>query len=296
MRGGRLGGKVKKQSLLCTGGNYLNPIKSARIHTAESFSFTYGKVEVKAKLPRGDWLWPAIWMLPRDNQYGDWPSSGEVDIMESRGNAPSYPPGGCDSFGSTLHWGVSYQYDNYLKTHAEKKGVDLTADFHTYGFLWNETYMGTYFDDESNVVLNYPIIKSFWNQTGLPSPPWANPWVGAANNAPFDQRFYLVINLAVGGTNGYFPDGNGKPWTDDSPHAVNEFYDAKSKWYATWNGKQSALQIDSVKVWTYNQQNSPNFVKEDSVSEQSGSAYLITPILFFLFVGVFLAFVVCNKQ
>ena len=85
------------------GGNYLNPIKSARIRTAESFSFTYGKVEVKAKLPRGDWLWPAIWMLPRDNQYGDWPSSGEVDIMESRGNAPSYPPGGYDSFGSTLH-------------------------------------------------------------------------------------------------------------------------------------------------------------------------------------------------
>ena len=81
------------------GGNYLNPIKSARIRTAESFSFTYGKVEVKAKLPRGDWLWPAIWMLPRDNQYGDWPSSGEVDIMESRGNAPSYPPGGYDSFG-----------------------------------------------------------------------------------------------------------------------------------------------------------------------------------------------------
>ena len=67
-------------------GNVNNPVRSARIRTAESFSFTYGKVEVRAKLPRGDWLWPAIWMLPTDNQYGDWPASGEIDIMESRGN------------------------------------------------------------------------------------------------------------------------------------------------------------------------------------------------------------------
>ena len=67
------------------GGNYLNPVKSGRIRTAESFFFKYGKVEVRAKLPRGDWLWPAIWMLPRYNQYGGWPASGEIDIMEARG-------------------------------------------------------------------------------------------------------------------------------------------------------------------------------------------------------------------
>ena len=238
------------------GGNYLNPIKSARIRTAESFSFTYGKVEVKAKLPRGDWLWPAIWMLPRDNQYGNWPSSGEIDIMESRGNPPSYPPGGYDTFGSTLHWGIDYKIDFWAKTHAEKKGIDLTADFHTYGLIWNETYIGTYLDTESNVVLNYPITKSLWSQTGLLSPPWDNPWISGGNNAPFDHRYFLIINLACGGSGGYFPDGNGKPWSDTSPHAVNEFYDAKGQWYPTWRGEQSALQIDSVKVWTYDQQQS----------------------------------------
>jgi len=47
-------------------GNYINPIMSARVRTAESFSFTYGRVEVKAQLPKGDWIWPAIWMLPTD--------------------------------------------------------------------------------------------------------------------------------------------------------------------------------------------------------------------------------------
>jgi beta-glucanase (GH16 family) len=52
------------------GGNYINPITSARLRTAESFSFRYGRIEVRAKLPRGDWLWPAIWMLPRYNEVG----------------------------------------------------------------------------------------------------------------------------------------------------------------------------------------------------------------------------------
>ena len=152
------------------GGNWLNPVKSASVRTAESFSFKYGRVEVrvhmhtthythshilththththtqvKAKLPRGDWLWPAIWMLPRWDAYGKWPSSGEIDIMESRGNAPSYPPGGYDTFGSTLHWGPGWTDDPYqLTTKSMKAPVDPTADFHVYGLVWNETYIGT---------------------------------------------------------------------------------------------------------------------------------------------------------
>ena len=274
------------------GGNYLNPIKSARIRTAESFHFKYGKVEIKAKLPRGDWLWPAIWMLPRYNQYGGWPSSGEIDIVESRGNAPSYPPGGYDSFGSTLHWGVTYQTDFYTKTHAEKKGVDLSADFHVYGLIWNETYIGTYFDNETNVVLDYPITKSFWSQTGLPSPPWDNPWVSGGNDAPFDQQFYLVINLACGGTGGYFPDGNGKPWSDTSTHSVNEFYDAKGQWYPTWKGEDSALQVDSVKVWTYD---SLSAGEGNPLGHKGCSVCYVVPLLFLLFVGVFVAALFIRK-
>lgn len=59
------------------GGNVLNPIQSAKITTATTFNFQYGRVEVVAKLPKGDWLWPAIWMLPARNEYGMWPASGE---------------------------------------------------------------------------------------------------------------------------------------------------------------------------------------------------------------------------
>ena len=86
------------------GGNVINPIQSARIRTVDSVTVKYGRVEVSAKLPIGDWLWPAIWLVPRYNAYGAWPASGEVDIMESRGNGVDYPAGGHNSVGSTLHW------------------------------------------------------------------------------------------------------------------------------------------------------------------------------------------------
>lgn len=231
------------------GGNILNPIKSAAIRTAESFTFKYGRVEVKAKLPQGDWLWPAIWMLPRWNAYGNWPSSGEIDIMESRGNAPSYPPGGYDTFGSTLHWGPGWTDDAFPKTHQVlKPNVDLTADFHTYGLIWNESYIGTYFDDESKPVLSFHINESFWELGGWGSNPhWNNPWQYGGRNAPFDQEFYLIINLACGGLTGYFPDGNGKPWSNNGAHPINDFWNANAQWYPTW---KKPFAIDSVKVWT----------------------------------------------
>lgn len=264
------------------GGNYLNPVRSARLRTAESFYFKYGRVEVKAKLPKGDWLWPAIWMLPRYDSYGNWPSSGEIDIMESRGNSPDYPPGGYDTFGSTLHWGIDWQSDFYAKTHATKKVSDLADNFHIYGLVWNASYIGTYLDDETNMVLSYPITDSFWSQTGYQSPPWDNPWVGRGNDAPFDQEFYLIINLACGGTTGYWPEGNGKPWSNTDPHAVNQFYDAKAQWYSTWKGEDSALQVESVKVWTYVPEGQEEVVRDTRVSSANGvqCLFLLMSLLF----------------
>jgi Glycosyl hydrolases family 16 len=84
----------------------INPVRSARLSTKGSKSIKYGKVEVVAKLPVGNWLWPAIWMMPVNDTYGVWPESGEIDIMESRGNNINYPLGGVDTFSSTLHWGT----------------------------------------------------------------------------------------------------------------------------------------------------------------------------------------------
>lgn len=86
---------------------------SARLRSVKSFSFAYGRLEIKAKLPKGDWIWPALWLLPKDQAYGKWPASGEIDLMESRGNAPGFSAGGYDSFASTLHWGPSWDLNQY---------------------------------------------------------------------------------------------------------------------------------------------------------------------------------------
>lgn len=235
------------------GGNVLNPVQSARIRTANTFHYKYGRLEVEAKLPVGDWLWPAIWLLPEHQAYGQWPASGEIDVMESRGNDETYQAGGNNCFGSTLHFGPFFPQDPYeltTKQYCTDAGA-LTSAFHTYGLVWSENEMYTYIDNDSNRVLQVPITQSFWELGGWNETTLDNPWRGQPNNAPFDQDFYLVFNLAVGGTNGYFPDGmGGKPWSDASSTAYAEFNAALSDVTATWgkNG-DAALQIKSVKVW-----------------------------------------------
>ena len=234
-------------------GNYNNPVRSARIRTAESFSFKYGRVEVTAQLPSGDWLWPAIWMLPRTNPYGNWPASGEIDIMESRGNDPSYPAGGNNQFASTLHWGTDYSQNKYTLTHAVyNHPSSLASAFHVYGLYWDQNGLYTYIDDPSNKVLNVDFTQeSFFQRGGFPST-FDNPWAGRPNAAPFDQEFYFTLNLAVGGTNGYFPDGVGnKPWSDTDSRSINSFYNNRGAWIPTWQGEGAALKIDSIKVWKF---------------------------------------------
>lgn len=234
------------------GGNIINPVLSARVRTAETFAFKYGRVEVVARMPRGDWMWPAIWLMPTEAAYGQWPASGEIDIAESRGNARGYPAGGCESFGSTLHYGPYWPEDAYLTTHATYSAPsgDLSTDFHTYGLLWTAERMTTYIDN--TVVLDVNINETFWSRGGFATsqPGISSPWQDSPNaNAPFDQRMYILLNVAVGGTNGYFPDAmGGKPWSDTSDSAANLFWAAyASQWGPTW-ASGSPMMIDSVTV------------------------------------------------
>jgi beta-glucanase (GH16 family) len=134
-------------------GIYINPIRSARVNTKGTFEMKYGRVEITAKMPKGDWLWPAIWMLPSDLKFGEWPRSGEIDIVETKGNSPDCPSGGRDSFGSTLHYGNDWNKDYWNKAHAEFKGEDLSEDFHVYGLEWDENHIKTTIDGKT--VLNY---------------------------------------------------------------------------------------------------------------------------------------------
>jgi hypothetical protein len=106
-------------------------------------------------------------------------------------------------------------------------------------------------------------IWNIWNLITFRSlciavPHLHNVWASRPNAAPFDQHYYLILNLAVGGTTGYFEDGGNKPWSNDSPNSVATFWDARDSWLPSWDYKsvdgrkdpQSAMAIDYVRVWS----------------------------------------------
>jgi len=249
-----------------TNGTVVNPVKSARLTTrinlndtsSKGASIKFGRVEVVAQLPAGDWLWPAIWMMPVNNTYGPWPMSGEIDIMESRGNNYTYAQGGNNVISSTLHWGFDSVNDGWWQNNVKRPAPHTTypAAFHTFGVEWSEKYIYTYVDTRLAQVMYVGFTESFYSKGKFP-PANANgtrltdPWSSTGRlSTPFDQDFYLIINLAVGGTNGWFADGaSNKPWTDGSARARKDFWDSRNQWYPTWEANNGgAFSIKSVKM------------------------------------------------
>lgn len=227
----------------------LPPVMSAMISTKNSVSMKYGKLEVRAKLPKGDWIWPAIWLLPKTETYGIWPRSGEIDLMESRGNQPSDAVPGFNQFGSTLHWGNDFREDvkTFPSTHADSQPI--SDDFHTYGLRWTPDAIITYLDDPLNIVMSVPMTKFASQFTSLAGV--SNLWSNQCPNAPFDQEFYLIFNVAVGGVSGYFPDSMpNKPWKNSDSEVYKEFWNGRASWYSTWDstGYNDALAIDWVQL------------------------------------------------
>ncbi|BFZ64386.1 hypothetical protein YB2330_005529 [Saitoella coloradoensis] len=241
-----------------TTGQIIPPIKSARLTTKASASIKYGRVEVRARLPKGDWIWPAIWMLPVNNTYGVWPKSGEIDIAESRGNDIFYPEGGRDIISSTLHWGPDSANDGYWRTNNKHRLPHTSFDegFHTFGLEWSEKYLFTYVDSRLQTVLYTKFQTPFWDRGSFPlsnanGTTYVNPWSSGTSSTPFDQEFYLILNVAVGGTNGWFVDGkDNKPWVDASSTAMGDFWRQRETWLPTWgSGDHRAMVVDKVSMW-----------------------------------------------
>jgi len=144
---------------------------SARLRTKSKGDWLYGRVEVMAKLPDGRGMWPAIWMLPTDWAYGNWPASGEIDIMENVGYDP---------------WVIvaSVHTETYNHMIGTQKNATITVedcytDFHVYALEWEKDEIRVYVDDT-----HYFTFKN--EGTGY------REW-------PFNQRFHLLLNVAVGG-------------------------------------------------------------------------------------------------
>ena len=169
---------------------------SARLKTRKRdggslFSQCYGRFEIRAKVPWGKGLWPALWMLPQDDRYGGWPASGEIDLMEIVGEKPH-------EVLNSIHFGSSGSAARQLITHVHPLGNgDNVAGWHVYAAEWEPGEIRFYVDD-----VHTSSCKHWWscgktrNGVGVVAASLRDlkPWP-----APFDQPFYLLMNVAVGG-------------------------------------------------------------------------------------------------
>ena len=165
---------------------------SARLITKGKGDWLYGRFEIRAKLPTGRGTWPAIWMLPTDWEYGDWPKSGEIDIMENVGYDP-------DTIVFSSH---TEKYNHAIGTQKNAKIAcpDCYKAFHVYALEWEEDEYRLYVDDQ--------LYFTFKNE-GTGYEVW-----------PYDKRFHILLNLAIGGNWG------GQKGIDDSlfPHVFEIDY------------------------------------------------------------------------
>jgi len=150
---------------------------SARLKTAPQHSWLYGKFKARIKLPHGAGIWPAFWMMPGTNSYGPWPKSGEIDIMELIGDKPSIVYG-------TVHYGNhASRGDKYSLNNGS-----FYQNYHTFSLQWEPDKIKWLVDGKQYFEVE---------KKNFPKGEW-----------PFNRQFYIILNLAVGGTWPGSPDKN----------------------------------------------------------------------------------------
>ena len=188
------------------------PYTSARLTSKGKGDWTYGRIEVRAKVPGGQGIWPAIWMLPTDQFYGEWAASGEIDIFEAvnLGTSEELPVHG------TLHYGAYWPGNTSSGTSYVIPDSDPREQFHTYAIEWAAGEIRWYVDD---VHFATQTSDGWYSQ---PLDPSGNP-VPLTDGQPFDRAFHLLLNVAVGGA-----------WPGN-PDATTEF--------------PVEMEVDFVRVW-----------------------------------------------
>jgi beta-glucanase (GH16 family) len=158
------------------------PYTSSQVSTRNKGHWKYGRFDIRAKLPYGQGMWPAIWMMPNNPAYGGWPRSGEIDIMENLGHDTRL-------LYSTLH----HSADNQMHhgTWTAPQGQSLSDTFHVYTMIWDAGSFSFYVDS----IHNYFNCTS-WSPANVTYP------------KPFDQSFFMMFDLAVGGSWGGAPDAS----------------------------------------------------------------------------------------
>ena len=171
------------QNDLPNGKNFI----SARIQTRGKLDIKYGRIEARIKLPMGQGVWPAFWMLPTDRIYGDWPHSGEIDIMEAINLGTDCK--NCTGKVENRVYGSVYFSEKWPRKGSKVNAIELVnfQAFNTYALEWGPESITWLINDTA-----YATIKA---------QDWYSRHPSARDNphAPFDQKFHLILNLAIGG-------------------------------------------------------------------------------------------------
>lgn len=153
---------------------------SARILTKGKQTFVFGRIDVRAKIPKGKGIWPAIWMLGADIDQNNWPRCGEIDIMELRGSKPK-------ELISTMHFANSGGTREF-RTTTKMQAADLSDDFHIYSVVRSQDQIRMYLDGQQFFTFSKSDVGS-----------------GAY---PFNNPFFVILNVAVGGDFDGNPDAS----------------------------------------------------------------------------------------
>ncbi|XP_076296603.1 beta-1,3-glucan-binding protein [Lasioglossum baleicum] len=227
----------------------LPPVLSSRLTTKKSFNFRYGKIEIRAKFPQGDWLYPEMYLQPLSNVHGYGYLSGRVILGLARGNDDLVDRNRNRTFDSRkldfgVRFGTSTHVDEYIVDKIKEFGPKWTEDFHVYTTVWNRNGFTFSVDDEKVGQLS----------------PESDGWLHNCSYdkmAPFDQQFHISIGLGVGGIR-VFPDAvessnHKKPWRNIGAKAMLQFWQAKDDWLPTWRKNDSIMtnfEIDYIRVWS----------------------------------------------
>jgi len=157
---------------------------SARIKTQDKFTVKYGKIEARIKIPHGQGMWPAFWMLGDNISSAGWSKCGEIDVMENIGKEPSMIHGTVHGPGYSGKGGISSPY-------SLPGGAAISDDFHVYGVEWSADSIQFLFDDHPYATVTPASL------------PKGTVWV-------YDHPFFLLLNLAVGGAWPGNPDASTK--------------------------------------------------------------------------------------
>lgn len=153
---------------------------SARILTKGKQTFVFGRIDVRAKIPKGKGIWPAIWMLGADIDQNNWPRCGEIDIMELRGSKPK-------ELISTMHFANSAGTREF-RTTTKVQATDLSDDFHVYSVVRSQDQIRMFLDGQQYLT---------FSKSDVGSAPY-----------PFNNPFFVILNIAVGGDFDGNPDAS----------------------------------------------------------------------------------------